>query len=436
MEESIELTDFPILCRICLEKREHLISVFQIFNLEDKTYQEMLKECASVNIFENDSLPKNLCLQCSQHLVQSYKLKLKCISSEKRLQTLVENSQNKIKEEETIVLYEILDNDFDFHDDDDNKEHDFNHYYPRINYSTDPVEYILIEEDTDDFPHSSSNSKKSSKVVNYKCTDCEASFTSTIKLFDHAKDVHSKSVVQCEFCKTDFNRGKDFKTHCSGPSVCKWCLKDCGCFTNLIEHKQKHNVCDKCGKTFNNVEACRKHMQIHKEKGYLCAYCGKSFRDRSNMTSHTRTHTGEKPYQCKLCDAKFKDSCHLKFHMTKHSKEKKYECDICNAKYKWIGGLKQHKLSQHTDGEFACSYCDKRCKTKKYLQKHQLVHSGEWNLVCTYCNKLFNRKDNLKVHLRIHTGEKPFVCNKCGRGFSAKHVLNGHMKTCNIKNNI
>lgn len=47
----IELNDFPIVCRICLGKKEKLISIFtEISNLEGKSYREMLKECASVNV--------------------------------------------------------------------------------------------------------------------------------------------------------------------------------------------------------------------------------------------------------------------------------------------------------------------------------------------------------------------------------------------------
>ncbi|KAK7175250.1 hypothetical protein R3I93_002219 [Phoxinus phoxinus] len=114
--------------------------------------------------------------------------------------------------------------------------------------------------------------------------------------------------------------------------------------------------------------------------GFVCTYCSKWFKCFSQLTTHQRSHTGEKPYRCTLCGKRYIQKGHLYTHQRTHTGEKPYRCPLCG---------------------------------KGFIQK------------CT-----------LDMHLRSHSGERPYTCIKCGKGFATKFNLNKHLSCCQSCNNI
>ena len=60
-----------------------------------------------------------------------------------------------------------------------------------------------------------------------------------------------------------------------------------------------------------------------------CAECGKCFENKTLLTIHGRTHSGERPYACLVCDKRFTQQGHLSRHNRIHTGEKMHQCSLC-----------------------------------------------------------------------------------------------------------
>ena len=63
---------------------------------------------------------------------------------------------------------------------------------------------------------------------------------------------------------------------------------------------------------------------------------------RSEMQTHSKSHTGAKPHKCPHCSKSFANASYLAQHLRIHLGVKPYHCSYCDKSFRQLSHLQQH----------------------------------------------------------------------------------------------
>ncbi|CAL1539680.1 unnamed protein product [Lymnaea stagnalis] len=170
-----------------------------------------------------------------------------------------------------------------------------------------------------------------------------------------------------------------------------------------VKAKQDMFKCDVCDKTFSWKQNLRKHLLSHPDfkPGYKCFICGKALSQKCNLVTHTRLHTNEKPFRCDICAMSFPRKDALTHHILRHmglSGKRPYACGTCNLTFRTNSQLSTHTRTHTGEKPFKCQVCDKYFRREQHVKIHSLVHTDERPFKCDVCGEKYKQKGSLVAH--------------------------------------
>ncbi|XP_021965726.1 gastrula zinc finger protein XlCGF17.1 [Folsomia candida] len=192
----------------------------------------------------------------------------------------------------------------------------------------------------------------------FSCGKCHREFGTSSILDAHQAAHQTEALFQCQLCPKKYKYQSDRKMH-----------------MNLIHPSTPHKStdCHKCGKTFPNNIAVKKHLRLnHGNNTFFCYFCPKRVSNyKVSFEIHVRRHTLEKPFVCR------EDGC---------------------------------SYSSGSPSDLICH--------GKWTHKPKIEEETE---ICYFCGEKILKNDHAVLsHVNKHTMEKAFGCGVCGKLFYGK----------------
>ena len=185
-------------------------------------------------------------------------------------------------------------------------------------------------------------------------------------------------------------------------------------------------------------------MQTHNGRRYACNIAGCTFTatQASAVTTHKRSHSGERPFACSLCSFSAAHKSSIKTHMRSHSGEKPYKCaeQGCGFEAAYFWSLTLHKRAHQSNtvrqSLRPCPHCDHQEASPQLLcahilHEHSSVSTQLFPCLQPSCGYIGKYRWLLARHTKSqHSMEgSAFSCSKCGLLCASRSDLISHSRT-------
>ncbi|KAK9511510.1 hypothetical protein O3M35_000150 [Rhynocoris fuscipes] len=218
----------------------------------------------------------------------------------------------------------------------------------------------------------------------FDCFQCNYVTTTHRDLFAHKRKSHTKSLLLCIMCKSNFYSYSELLCHlCPGTYNaevqfhnvdinfrCCFCRLDTipSAFRLMVHLRKTHHACDICLESGVDQQKLSTHMWKHK-LNHLCYRCGIAYASKPDITKHLFWKHGTESVLCKKClQKKWPHVYHFCIPPTS------FICEECNTSFSKAVALKVHKRIHGNDYPYTCSECSKKFVSKKLLQRHEERH--------------------------------------------------------------
>ncbi|XP_075992680.1 uncharacterized protein LOC142987653 isoform X2 [Anticarsia gemmatalis] len=414
------------LCRACLITKESFT-----YTLFDNVSPNVYCFCTSVEVFEDEELPRSICNTCYELIAKYSEFKQKCIQSQDTLLSY----KKSLKCETDFVN---IDTKAERVSHDDKLKTEIVDISVKLEELEEVQDYLETEELAEDtiVTNKIVQKRKSKKHVKLKKSNVTEIST---------KNKRKKYTYTCDLCRKKFNYKERFEAHKlehEGKPVsihCSPCGKTFMTWSGLKRHNESEHTlinleslkCKTCGKIYKSRQTLKMHEKTHGERRLsVCDVCGRGFTTPVILRAHLETHkeNRERRFTCEHCGKKFFTNTILMCHVTRRHTGRRFICQICSYPFTDKYNLAKHLLIHDGKKLYKCDICDKSYATPSTLLEHKRIHSGERPFICSYCPKGFVSKKRLTDHIRIHTGDKPYKCTVCDQRFTQRGTLKRHMK--------
>ncbi|XP_004931265.1 zinc finger and BTB domain-containing protein 17 isoform X2 [Bombyx mori] len=419
--ESELIVDALDLCRLCLQKPQEAIPIFEGTNNICGTLSLRIMMCVGLELTHENCLPNVICTGCFEELNRCYTFRKKCEVSYQKLKSHLQ----AVKEKECLnqTMQQAVKDDVNLNKNVINNHINKDNGYAVLSHDqlTSDLQICngVIEVNSDATMNEQSIFQDGKRfgetddvlqeARNTEITPDISSFLSTllvqVGVLSQQDDMYvfmdssinnlqlstgDGKTVSLELVEEDEEEKEPVKE--TDPVLNEE-------NTNVITSTDTANVSQPLNQKLPSSE------NQSKGQGAWCGACGKRLSSRGALRRHAHVHTVERPHACSVCGRTFAQRSVLQRHKLVHLEQRPFQCEWCAKSFTQRSALAAHRRA------------------------HEPPHARALHLHrCAHCTKLFLHSSSLSRHMLTHSG-RVYECGGCGRQFNDKSSLLRHLKT-------